>query len=237
MVIAVIPARGGSKRVPRKNLRPLAGFPLIDWTIAAALGSRFNRIIVTSDAPEILGRAKIRGIKTLKRPAYLAADNVPDLSVVRHAIYTLALRPEDLIVYLRPTAPFRRPEEINAVVALLRDHPEASSVRSVIPAPCHPRKCFVDAGWDRLGYRALLPYTPNHAANGPSQGLEPVFMPVGFIDVVRAEWISRGSMEGSLIAAWEAPADRCCDLDTEADFARAEALALARGWRPGEIGA
>ena len=233
MVIGVIPARGGSKRVPRKNMRPLAGSPLIDWTIAAVRGMKsLDRIIVTSDDNEILNHV-VAGV--VKRPVELAQDDTPDLPVVRHVIDALSLRPEDLIVYLRPTAPFRRPEEIDAVVALLRDHPEVSSVRSVIPAPCHPRKCFVDAGWDRLGYRALLPYTPNHAANGPSQDLEPVFMPVGFIDVVRAEWILRGSMEGSLIAAWEAPADRCCDLDTEADFARAEALALARGWKPGEI--
>jgi CMP-N,N'-diacetyllegionaminic acid synthase len=237
-VIAIIPARAGSRRILGKNLRPLCGAPLLEWTTAAAKqAKRLDQIVVTSEDSAILRHAeRVCGVEILARPESIARAETPDLPVAAHVVRTLKLRPEDLIVWLRPTAPFRTGADIDAVVALLARCPEASSVRSVRPAPPHPRKLYVDAGFEFLGYRALRPYTAQHAANAPSQGLEAVYEPVGFVDAVRVEWIQRGHFEGPLIAAWEAPATRSeVELDTPEDWAKAALLARTYDWRPGEV--
>lgn len=238
-VVGLIPARarGG------KNLRIVAGATLVDWAVKSAQRATALDRVVVSTEDRRLGEAACWAwgpghpdLHVVIRPPELAQDDTPDLPVVLHALRTLGLSGEaDLVVLLRPTAPFRRPEEIDEVVGLMAEWREPSSIRSVIPARAHPRKCYREAGFQGLPYRALLPYTPNHAANAPRQGLEPVWQPVGFIDAVRTTWALQGTMEGPLIAAWPAPAGRALDIDDDEDLRDADFLARARGWRPGEI--
>ncbi len=112
-VLALIPARGGSKSIPRKNILPFAGFPLIAFSIAAGLASEtVNRVIVSTDDEEIAGFSRRYGAETpFIRPAHLAEDSTPDLPVFQHALEWLqeneAYQP-DIVVQLRPTSPLRQ---------------------------------------------------------------------------------------------------------------------------------
>jgi CMP-N-acetylneuraminic acid synthetase len=128
-VLGLIPARGGSKGVPRKNLVPVGGKPLLQWTVEAASGAtELSRVVVSTDDDEIAAAA---GVEVLRRPPKLAADDTPMLSVLRHAIDEL--RP-DVVVVLQPTSPLRRAEHVDAAVRLLLES-GADSVVSVVAVP------------------------------------------------------------------------------------------------------
>lgn len=234
MIVAVVPARKGSTRIPRKNMKRLAGSPLIVWTLEAATSaSLVQRIIVTSDDPDLLTLAKLYDkVETFWREPALSGDDVHDYPVVMDALYrsTVQLADEDVVLFLRPTAPFRKPEEINHVAELLMRQKNAESVRSVIRMKAHPRKTYL---WSE---HMLIRYTADHAANAPSQGLEPVCQPTGFIDAVRWRILRDGhDMEGAIIKPWLSPVDRSIDLDTLEDWEAAEQLAVAHHWGPGRI--
>jgi CMP-N,N'-diacetyllegionaminic acid synthase len=128
-VLGLIPARGGSKGIPRKNLASVAGRPLLAWTVdAARAATELTRVVVSTDDDEI---AEAAGVDVLRRPPELAADETPMLDVVRHAVD--ALQP-DVVVLLQPTSPLRRPEHVDAVVRLLLES-GADSVVSVVEVP------------------------------------------------------------------------------------------------------
>lgn len=137
-VLGLIPARGGSKGLKRKNLAPLACRPLIAHTIAAALASRaITRVVVSTDDPGIAEAARAAGAEVpFLRPAELAADATPALPVIRHAIEWLdrAGWPAAAVAYLQPTSPLRRAEHIDAAVDLLFSE-QADSVVSVVEVP------------------------------------------------------------------------------------------------------
>ncbi len=232
-VIAVVPARKGSTRIPRKNMKRLAGSPLIVWTLEAVASSRLvEGVIVTSDDPDLLAAAQLYDkVRTVWREPALAGDDVPDHPVVMDALYRgpFRLEPEDVVVFLRPTAPFRSPAEIDQVATTLLDQPTADSIRSVVRPKWHPRKSYL---WSE---HLLVRYCAAHAANEPSQGLEPICTATGFIDAVRWRVLTDGDMEGTVIRPWLSPPDRCVDLDTEEDWAEAERLALANHWGPGRV--
>jgi CMP-N-acetylneuraminic acid synthetase len=135
----VIPARGGSKGIPRKNLAPLAGRPLIAYTIDAARASeRLTRLVVSTDDEEIAGVARSLGADVpFLRPVRLAADDAPMFDVLQDALCTLRERETyeaDVLVLLQPTSPFRRAEHIDAAVDLLVSS-GADSVVSVVAVP------------------------------------------------------------------------------------------------------
>jgi CMP-N,N'-diacetyllegionaminic acid synthase len=128
-VLGLIPARGGSKGIPRKNLAPVAGKPLIAWTVATARAARtLTRVVVSTDDDEI---AREAGAEVLRRPAALAADDTPMLRVLRHAVDELG---PDVVVLLQPTSPLRRAEHVDGVVQLLLDT-GADSVVSLVEVP------------------------------------------------------------------------------------------------------
>ena len=128
-VLGLIPARGGSKGIPRKNLASVAGKPLLAWTVDAARSSReLTRVVVSTDDDEIAAAA---GVDVLRRPGELAADETPMLDVIRHAIDELA---PDVLVLLQPTSPLRRAEHVDAAVRLLLES-GADSVVSVVEVP------------------------------------------------------------------------------------------------------
>jgi CMP-N,N'-diacetyllegionaminic acid synthase len=132
-VVALIPARGGSKGIPRKNLVDVAGKPLLAWTVEAALASRaVTRVVVSTDDEEIAGVAEALGAEVLDRPAELAADETPMLEVVRHALGELG--PTEVLALLQPTSPLRSAENVDEAVALLVDS-DADAVISVVEVP------------------------------------------------------------------------------------------------------
>ena len=146
-VLTIIPARGGSKGIPRKNIRDFAGFPLIAYSIAAARQSEaVTRVIVSTDDEEIATVAREWGAETpFLRPAELARDETLDLPVFEHALHWLAENENyspDLVIQLRPTSPVRPVGLIDRAVAELLAHPEADSVRGIVPAGQNPHKMW-----------------------------------------------------------------------------------------------
>ncbi len=128
-VLGLIPARGGSKGIPRKNLALVAGKPLLAWTVEEALGAReLSRVVVSTDDDEIAAAA---GVDVLRRPAELAGDDTPMVDVMRHAVAELG---PDVVVLLQPTSPLRRAEHIDACVRLLIES-GSDAVVSVVEVP------------------------------------------------------------------------------------------------------
>src|SRR5512147_978759 len=129
-ILALIPARGGSRGIPRKNIRNFAGYPLIAWSIAAAKKAAcVTRVIVSTDDPEIAAVAREYGAETpFLRPAEFAQDNTTDLPVFEHALTWLeeneGYRPE-VVVQLRPTSPIRPTDCVDKAVKILQEHPDA----------------------------------------------------------------------------------------------------------------
>src|ERR687888_1463258 len=132
-VVALIPARGGSKGIPRKNLAPVVGRPLLAWTIDAALGSRtVTRTVVSTEDDEIAAAARELGAEVLARPPELAADDTPMQPVIAHAVEELGA--PEVLVLLQPTSPLRRAEHVDEAVELLLGS-GADSVVSVVEVP------------------------------------------------------------------------------------------------------
>lgn len=132
-VIALVPARGGSKGIPRKNLAPLAGKPLLQWTLdAAAASETVTRVVVSTDDGEIAEVARGAGVEVVTRPAELAEDETPMLDVIRHALREIGAC--DVLVLLQPTSPLRRAEHVDGAVRLLVDS-GADCVVSVVAVP------------------------------------------------------------------------------------------------------
>jgi N-acylneuraminate cytidylyltransferase len=229
-VVAVIPARGGSKGLPRKNLRPLAGHPLIAWTIAAArAAATVTSVIVSTDDEEIAEVARAFGAEApFLRPAELARDDTPDLPVFEHALGWLAReraeRPE-LVVQLRPTSPFRPVGLVDDAVALLRAHAGADSLRAVTSPSQTPFKM-----WRLEGPRLapLLGTMEEELFNAPRQRLPPAYWQTGHIDVVRpATILAQRSMSGRRIVPYVVDPRYAVDIDTLDQLELAEWL-LAR---------
>ncbi len=144
-VLAIIPARGGSKGIPRKNIMPIAGKPLIAWSIATALeaGDRFYRTIVSTDDEEIADTARAYGADVpCLRPAELALDTTPTVPVLQHCVEVIELSDNitiDWIMLLQPTAPFRQLKDIDAMLKIAGETANCDSVISVVASDVeHP---------------------------------------------------------------------------------------------------
>jgi YrbI family 3-deoxy-D-manno-octulosonate 8-phosphate phosphatase len=233
-VLAIIPARGGSKGIPRKNIREFAGHPLIAYSISAGLQAEtVTRVIVSTDDEEIAAVARRCGADTpFLRPAEYAQDNTLDLPVFQHALRWLeekeGYRPA-LVVQLRPTSPIRPIDCVDRAVRLLLEHPQADSVRGVVPAGQNPHKMWrIDAVGGNM--RPLLavegiaePY------NAPRQVLPPVYWQTGHIDAVRPATIFAGSMSGQVILPLILDPRYTVDIDNPSDWVRAEWLVYYGG--------
>jgi len=135
--LAIIPARGGSKRLPNKNILDLAGKPLIAWSIEAGLGSKYiDKVMVTSDSEEILDISKNFGAEVLKRPDELANDTATTFDAIAHTIESLNEK-YDYIVLLQPTSPLRNAKHIDEAIELLNDK-EADAIVSVCEMDHNP---------------------------------------------------------------------------------------------------
>ena len=224
--VALIPARGGSRSIPRKNLRDFAGFPLLAWSIEAARQARgISRVLVSTDDPEILQTALAFGAEApFLRPPELARDETPDLPVFEHALRWLeeeeGYRPR-LMVQLRPTSPLRPLGLVDEALGLMEEDPEAHSLRAVSPPGQNPYKMWrPDQGGCRIV--PLLDGIPE-AYNQPRQSLPPTLWQTGHLDVVRRETlISLRSMTGSRVRPIVVGPEYSVDIDTTDQWAFAE---------------
>ena len=230
-VLALVPARGGSKGLPGKNLRPLAGLPLIGYSLrAAAQIPAITRCIVTTDSTDIADVARELGADVpFLRPAELAADDTPMAPVLRHALAAVEEqegRAYDVVVLLDPTSPARRPEPISAAVQQLLDTPEWDGVVSVSAPTFHP--VWVGVRADERG--RLARYFPGGAGITRRQQLDRYLRINGSFYVWRAEFVRR------LEASWfdegvhgmiEIPEVEAFAIDELAEFETLEALVAA----------
>ena len=228
--LAIIPARGGSKGIPRKNIRDFAGYPLIAYSIAAGQQARsVTRVIVSTDDPEIAAVAGEWGAETpFLRPAEFAQDNSTDLPLFEHALRWLALNEAyhpDVVVQLRPTSPIRPRDCVDRAVGILLAHKDADSVRGVVPAGQNPHKMWRLSGEDAPMKNLLDVPGIEEPYNAPRQSLPPIHWQTGHIDAVRAATIlEKHSMSGSRVYPLIIDPRYTVDIDNLNDWARYEAL-------------
>ncbi len=225
-LLGIIPARGGSKGIPGKNTRLLAGRPLLAYTVDAARRSGiFTRLILTTDSPDIARIGRDLGLEVpFLRPPELAQDDSPMLPVMQHAVAWLEAAgfSPDLIALLQPTAPFRRPQDLIEARRLLEQHPEADSVVSVEPVPEHYAPHFVmriSDGW-------LLPFLPEGPRITRRQDAPKAYSRSGDFYFTRTRTLMAGnSIYGTRCLPFLVHHDHRVNLDSAADWAAAERLA------------
>lgn len=223
MVIALIPARSGSKGVPHKNIRMLCGKPLIAWSIAAALASsRIDRVIVSTDSEDYARIARDYGAEVpFIRPPELATDTATDLKVFHHALGWLreAGTEPEIFVHLRPTHPIRDVADIDAMIDVLETQPTVDAVRSVRPASFTPFKMWFKDEGGTLG--PVVQTDIPDAYNQPRQNLPVAYEQTAAIDVLRARTLTEhNSMTGKHIHGYVI--DQLYDIDSEQEFLAAE---------------
>ncbi|MQF70410.1 acylneuraminate cytidylyltransferase family protein [SAR202 cluster bacterium AD-812-D07_MRT_10900m] len=226
-VLAIVPARSGSKGLPRKNLRPLAGHPLIAYSVAAGLQATLvDRVICSTDSEEIADVARQYGAEVpFMRPAELAQDDSPDIDAFQHVLYELQARENyrpDIIVQLRPTSPIRQPGQVDTGVETLLNNPGTDSIRAVTPSPATPYKMW------RIKSDILTPLLTLDGVpepfNMPRQALPEVWWQTGTLEIIRTSVIESGSMTGSEIRPFVIDPEHAVDIDLIESFARAERI-------------
>ena len=229
-ILALIPARGGSKGIPRKNIRSFAGYPLVAWSIAAGLqANSVSRVIVSTEDEEIAAVARqYRAETPFMRPHELAQDRTNDLPVFEHALKWLedieGYKP-DIVVQLRPTSPIRPKDCVDAAVRILIENLDADAIRGVVPAGQNPHKMWRFNGYDKPMRPLLEVEGISEPYNAPRQILPPVYWQTGHIDVIRTSTITRKhSLTGSVVYPLVIDARYTVDIDTPADWAKYEAL-------------
>lgn len=229
-ILAIIPARGGSKGLPRKNILPLDGHPLIAYSIAAARASTLiDRVVVTTDSEEIASISRRYGAETpFIRPAELAGDFTTDLETFQHGIDWLEKNEgylPDAIFQFRPTTPIRFLAEIEQCIQLLNSNIQADSIRSVAPSPITPYKMWTLEGNDQPLKPLLTLPGVDEPFNMPRQKLPPVYWHTGTYDLIRTEVIiHRNSMTGKVILPLVQDEKMAVDIDHLIEFQRAEEI-------------
>ena len=215
-IVAIVPARGGSKSIPKKNIRLLGGAPLLAYSIAAGLQSAYvDRVIVSTDSEEIAEAALAWGAEVpFLRPSTLAEDDTTDFPVFEHAVQWLEANEgyhADLVVQLRPTSPLRPPRLLDEAIEILARHPEADSVRCVTPSGQNPFKMW---GIERGHLQPLLQLNQKEPFNQPRQSLPETFWQTGHVEVIRYETIVlKKSMTGEVILPCIVAPEYAIDLD------------------------
>jgi N-acylneuraminate cytidylyltransferase len=218
-VLALIPARGGSKGIPRKNIVDLAGKPLIAWTIEAARQSKYiDRLVLSSEDEEIMAVAEKWGCEVpFRRPPELAADATPGIEPVLHAIRQLS--GYDYMVLLQPTSPFRSVEDIDGCIERCL-HAGAKACVTMAEAEQHPHWMF------HIGKQNLLkPFMHWKDISVRRQDLPKVYALNGAVYVAECEWlaVNRSFLTAETVA-YLMPTDRSLDIDCERDLLFAKFL-------------
>lgn len=220
MSICVIPARGGSKRVPRKNIRLFHGRPMIAWSITAAKKAGcFDRVVVSTDDDEIAAVAEAEGAEVpFKRPVTLADDFTDTATVIAHASRALGLDEDVPVCCLYATAPLVRPDDIVAGHEMVQKA-KADYVLSVCRFPYPIQRALFR---DKAGHVAMI--NPENIS-ARSQDLDEAWHDAGqFYWAKSTTWMSGKAILTSSAIGLELPAFRVQDIDTEEDWERAEAL-------------
>jgi N-acylneuraminate cytidylyltransferase len=222
-VYAFIPARGGSRGVPGKNLRPLGGKPLLAWAIEVATQvARIDRIVVSTDDEDIAREAEAWGAEAEIRPAHLATDTALVVDAIRHHIAEWARRgePAGIVVLLQPTSPFRTSSDIGSCLDALAGPDGADSVATFCEAEFNPQQA-----WRIVGSRAE-PFAEGTVSWAPRQAQPKAYQLNGAVYAFRADALppdTSGLLFGRH-AAVVMPPERSFDIDTELDFRIVEAL-------------
>lgn len=218
-LLALIPARGGSKGVPRKNIKSLHGKPLIGWSIDAAKKSRFiDKVVVSTEDDEIAAIARDLGAEIpFMRPIELAADDTPGIAPVMHTIENL---PEfDWVILLQPTSPLRTAEDIDGIVRFCIEH-DAPSAVSVYVVDKHPYLMYQRDETERL--QPLIPDKPDITRR---QDLPPVYALNGALYLARIDWLKeRQSLIGPETLGYVMSTESSADIDTPLDWQWVEFL-------------
>ena len=222
-VLVLIPARGGSKGIPRKNVRDFAGAPLIAYSIVAGLQAELvTRVIVSTDDEEIAETARAWGAEVpFMRPSEFAQDDTTDLPVFEHALQWLreneGYQP-DIVVQLRPTSPVRPVGLVDDAINTLIQHPEADCVRGVVASGQNPFKMWRISSSGQL--EPLLKVAGlGEPYNAPRQALPDTFWQTGHIDAIRTSTIlNKHSLTGEVIFPLIIDPLYTVDIDTIEDF-------------------
>lgn len=226
-ILALIPARGGSKRLPKKNVRHLGGKPLIVWSIQAAKAlPEVIAALVSTDDPEIATYAEDAGALVLGlRPSELATDTALSVDVAIHALdgYERKYGPVDGLLLLQPTSPFRNLARLQAGLALFVANPDCSVI-GVSPVGTHPFWCF------RLDGAEMRPFFEGGGLHLRSQDLPPAYAINGAFYLAPAHILRESHSlyaQNLLPLVMDAPAE-CIDIDTEQDWQAAEQILAAQ---------
>ena len=224
--LAIIPARGGSKGIPRKNVRPLAGLPLIAYNIQQALRSRFvNRLVVSTDDAEIAAVAQDYGAEVVWRPVEISGDTASSESALLHVLETLQEKEgyyPDILVFLQCTSPLTLAEDIDETVQALLDQ-DADTALAVIP--------FHYFLWRQTGEDAI---GINHdkSVRPLRQQRQPQYLETGAVYVMRAPgFLQKRHRFFGKTAIYVMPAERRLEIDDPVDFEVAEVLMRAQAAR------
>lgn len=224
-ILGIIPARGGSKRVPRKNVRLLNGKPLVSWVIEAALAVKeINRLVVSSDDDEVLEIAKSYDESLpLRRPEEISNDTSPAIDYVKHALGVLETDERmrfDAVVILQPSSPLTLPEDISATIELLKTSNADTAVSVVeLEHAIHPLKLKVMEG-DKL-----LPYLEEERGRMAQHELQKLFVRNCAVYATLREVIESGEIIGADCRGFVMPRERSIDINDEMDFLFTEFLA------------
>jgi CMP-N,N'-diacetyllegionaminic acid synthase len=222
-ILTIIPARGGSKSLPKKNILLLKGEPLLCHSVDYSLKSKLvTTTIVSTDSQEIADIAKNCGASVpFIRPDEFAQDDTRDYPVIRHALDFFEARGQifDLYILLRPTSPMRPSGLIEKVVEILKDNTNATSVRSMTRIKEHPYRA-----WKQHDDGSVSGFIDNEIEpyNIPRQELPNLYFQTGDIEAIRRETIINDSVSGDCIFPLIIKHDEMIDIDNESDFNRAE---------------
>jgi CMP-N,N'-diacetyllegionaminic acid synthase len=226
----IIPARGGSKGLPRKNIALLNGRPLISYTIQTALSaSRVDRVFVSTDNEDIAAVAKEYGAEVpFLRPAELAQDDSPTLPAVQHVVRTMeqlsSLSPE-MVTLIQPTSPFIRVDQIDDAAQLLAGRRDADAVTTVVEVD-HVNHPFNIRRIDQRGFVDFL--MPEEHYRYPNRQSKPPFYRFGNLYVTRVAVLMQGnSLFGHRCLPLVVDSVSCFDINDKADLALAECMVLS----------
>ena len=224
-VVALVPARAGSKKVPGKNVRSIGGHPLLEWTIAASQKAKeVQRIIVSTDSPEYAALARELGAEApFLRPAEISGDRAADYEFVIHALDWLASRGEEpeLVVHMRPTTPLRDPRLVDEAVRCFMNSSDATALRSVQEMSESAYKTFEIGSGGQLK-RVGTDITELDAANDARQCFPKTYSPNGYVDVLCSAFIREAELiHGDHVIPFVTPS--VVEVDTEEDIALIEA--------------
>lgn len=226
-VVALIPARSGSQRVPGKNVRRLGAHPLLAYTIAAARQSEvFAAVVVSTDSGDYARLAEYYGAEApFLRPAEFAGPTSPDIDWVRHALQSLAEagRTFDSFSILRPTSPFRSAATIQRAWRMFAADPSADSLRAVEKCAQHPGKMWVARGGRLL---PLLPFTTAQQSwhSTPYQALPEIYVQNASLEIARCRVTRNNSIAGEVVMPFFTQGTEGFDVNTPEDWWYAEHL-------------